>query len=179
MSQEGRQIARVWIAVGIMTLMWGMAAATTFASTLALTPAEIVDLGLKADANLKVAAFTLDNAKIAYDRSVANNLLGGSPAELRAAEIDWLKAQAGYQGQVADAVISLSKRPSICAEPSLRPRSRGSGSTSPDLNWKEPRSESGLKSPMRMRWSKRSWRWSVASSPTTRRASSWRICASP
>lgn len=107
MSQEGRQIARVWIAVGIMTLMWGMAAATTFASTLALTPAEIVDLGLKADANLKVAALTLDNAKIAYDRSVANNLLGGSPAELRAAEIDWLKAQAGYQGQVADAVISL------------------------------------------------------------------------
>lgn len=107
MAYKRRQFVRAWILVGIMALVGGVAVSPVFAATLILTPIEIVDRGLEADSNLKIAALTLDNAKIAYDRSVANNLLGGSPAELRDAEIAWLKAQASYQGQVADAVISL------------------------------------------------------------------------
>lgn len=98
-----RGFAAAYVVVWMVLLATGMAGA----QALVLTPAEIVARGLEADADLKVAALTLDNAKIAYDRSVATNLLGGSAAAMRAAEIEWLKAQAGYRDQVADAVISL------------------------------------------------------------------------
>jgi len=74
---------------------------------LALTPLEVIERGLETDSNLKIAALNLDNSRIAYERSVANNLLGGSASALRSAEIEWLKAQSNYRSQVADAVISL------------------------------------------------------------------------
>lgn len=107
MSQTGRRFEKVWIIVGILAAVGVMVSAPALAATLTLTPAQIVERGLEADSNLKIAALTLDNAKIAYDRSVANNLLGGSPADMRTAEIEWLRAQANYRNQVADAVISL------------------------------------------------------------------------
>lgn len=103
MSDRVRSLVAVCVVAGIV-LFIGVAVG---AQAPVLTPAEIVARGLEADSDLKIAELTLDNAKIAYDRSVASNLVGGSPAALRAAEIEWLKAQASYRNQVADAVISL------------------------------------------------------------------------
>lgn len=106
MVQSGRPFAR-WVILLVLTMLGMLAAVPAWAAAVTLTPAQIVERGIEADSNLKIAALTLDNAKIAYDRAVANNLLGGSPAEMRAAEVEWLRAQANYRGQVADAVISL------------------------------------------------------------------------
>lgn len=104
MSQARRLAAKSCVMFLALAIAWSGIAG---AQGVVLTPLEIIKLGLEADANLKIAALNLDNARIAYERSVANNRLGGSPAALRSAEIEWLRAQSDYQNQVADAVISL------------------------------------------------------------------------
>lgn len=100
-----------WAGVASVLLLLGMWCAPGYAAEaqepVVLTPSEIVELGLEADANLKIAKLNLDNAEIAYQRNVANNLLVNSAQAAFNAEVEWKRAQANYQGQVADAVISL------------------------------------------------------------------------
>src|SRR5690606_36131204 len=103
-----------WAGVASVLLLLGMWCAPGYAAEaqepVVLTPFEIVELGLEADANLKIAELNLDSAEIAYQRNVANNLLVNSAQAAFNAEVEWKWAQANYQGQVAGAVLSLPQR---------------------------------------------------------------------
>jgi len=77
------------------------------AEVAALTPAEVVQRAIENDVGLKTARLTLDNAEITYKRNVAANALGGSPDALRAAEIEWQRAQETFRTEVANLVIAV------------------------------------------------------------------------
>lgn len=92
------------ILLGLMILV--VSGAVAAEEEVQLSLAQTVELALQEDVNHKIAQVNLDNAKVAYEKSMADNLLNESAYNTRLAEYNLMKAENTYLDSVADVVIS-------------------------------------------------------------------------
>lgn len=76
----------------------------------ALSVSEVVELALEESIAHQIAQINLDNAKVAYEKSMADNLLSQSVYNSKLAEYNLMKAETAYRNSVADVVIDAVSR---------------------------------------------------------------------
>ncbi|NLV92635.1 MAG: TolC family protein [Firmicutes bacterium] len=94
------------VLVGLMVLATtGLAGAQQVSAAQQISLPEAVALALQEDIGHQIALVQWDNAKVAYERSLADNLLTGSAYNARLAEYTLKQADTEYRGKVADVVV--------------------------------------------------------------------------
>jgi len=101
-----RRAAR-WLFPALIALFLAAQAA---AAQEPLTLARAVDLALQNDVSAKLAALAFEEAMLNYERSIADNLLGGSEQSRRQAENARRSAVLGYENAQYDLVSSTIER---------------------------------------------------------------------
>lgn len=81
-----------------------LVAGSTMAAEPTLSVSQAIELGLRQNISLKIAELNNFSAQIAYEKVVAGN---PTPVALRAAQINWEKAQDAFQAAKSDVVISV------------------------------------------------------------------------
>lgn len=71
-----------------------------------LSVSEVVSLALEESVAHQIAQVNLDNAKVSYQKSMADNLLNQSVYNRKLAEYNLMKAETAYRNSVADVVIN-------------------------------------------------------------------------
>lgn len=105
----------VWSTVGCLALLAALFAgagaqvpahaASQDVAPLALTPFLAVSRALENDPNARLAEIAFEEAKIAYERSKASNLLSASRYDRESAEINFLQAKRGYDDELAQVAV--------------------------------------------------------------------------
>lgn len=92
------------VSLGFVVMMLfsvGVAAEST-----PLSLAEAVKIALQEDVGHKIAQVNWENAKIAYEKSLASNLLTESTYNSKLAELNLMKSETTYRDSVADVVLN-------------------------------------------------------------------------